>query len=127
MAERIMPREDAEVSAAVTTQFEKDGITVLTEHSLCHFFAESGQKKVEVSTNGEAKVLEFDQVLIAAGRKPNTENFGLAELDVALTPSGTIEINSAMQTSSPNIYACGDVAGPYQFTTWLRFRPISPH
>ena len=122
MAERIMPREDAEVSAAVTTQFEKDGITVLTEHSLCHFFAESGQKKVEVSTNGEARVLEFDQVLIAAGRKPNTENFGLAELDVALTPSGTIEINSAMQTSYPNIYACGDVAGPYQFTHIASFQ-----
>ena len=122
MAERIMPREDAEVSAAVTTQFEKDGITVLTEHSLCHFFAESGQKKVEVSNNGEARVLEFDQVLIAAGRKPNTENFGLAELDVALTPSGTIEINSAMQTSYPNIYACGDVAGPYQFTHIASFQ-----
>ena len=122
MAERIMPREDAEVSAAVTMQFEKDGITVLTEHSLCHFFAESGQKKVKVSNNGEARVLEFDQVLIAAGRKPNTENFGLAELDVALTPSGTIEINSAMQTSYPNIYACGDVAGPYQFTHIASFQ-----
>ena len=122
MAERIMPREDAEVSAAVTTQFEKDGITVLTEHSLCHFFTESGQKKVEVSNNGETRVLEFDQVLIAAGRKPNTENFGLAELDLALTPSGTIEINSAMQTSYPNIYACGDVAGPYQFTHMASFQ-----
>ena len=122
MAERIMPREDAEVSAAVTKQFEKDGITVLTEHSLCHFFAESGQKKGEVSNNGETRVLEFDQVLIAAGRKPNTENFGLAELDVALTPSGTIEINSAMQTSYPNIYACGDVAGPYQFTHLASFQ-----
>ena len=67
-------------------------------------------------------MLEFDQVLIAAGRKPNTENFGLAELDVALTPSGTIEINSAMQTSYPNIYACGDVAGPYQFTHMASFQ-----
>ena len=76
MAERIMPREDAEVSAAVTTQFEKDGITVLTEHSLRRFFVEHGQKKVEVSSNGETRVLEFDQVLVAAGRKPNTENFG---------------------------------------------------
>ena len=122
MAERIMPREDAEVSAAVTTQFEKDGITVLTEHSLCHFFAESGEKKVEVLNNCKTRVLEFDQVLIAAGRKPNTENFGLEELDVALTPSGTIEINSAMQTSYPNIYACGDVAGPYQFTHIASFQ-----
>ena len=121
-AERIMPREDAEVSAAVTTQFEKDGITVLTEHSLCHFFAESGEKKVEVTNNCKTRVLEFDQVLIAAGRKPNTENFGLEELDVALTPSGTIEINSAMQTSYPNIYACGDVAGPYQFTHIASFQ-----
>ena len=122
MAERIMPREDAEVSAAVTTQFEKDGITVLTEHSLRRFFVEHGQKKVEVSSNGETRVLEFDQVLVAAGRKPNTENFGLEELGVALKPSGTIEINSAMQTSYPNIYACGDVAGPYQFTHMASFQ-----
>ncbi|MGA0289076.1 MAG: FAD-dependent oxidoreductase [Pseudohongiellaceae bacterium] len=122
MAERIMPREDAEVSAAVTTRFEKDGITVLTGHSLRRFFVEHGQKKVEVSSNGETRVLEFDQVLVAAGRKPNTENFGLEELGVALTPSGTIEINSAMQTSYPNIYACGDVAGPYQFTHMASFQ-----
>jgi len=122
MAERILQREDAEVSAAVTTQFEKDGITVLTGHDLHRFFAEHGQKKVEVSSNGETRVLEFDQVLIAVGRKPNTENFGLEELDVALTSSGTIEINSAMQTSYPNIYACGDVAGPYQFTHLASFQ-----
>ena len=86
------------------------------------FFVEHGQKKVEVSSNGETRVLEFDQVLVAAGRKPNTENFGLEELGVALTPSGTIEINSAMQTSYPNIYACGDVAGPYQFTHMASFQ-----
>ena len=67
-------------------------------------------------------MLEFDQVLVAAGRKPNTENFGLEELGVALKPSGTIEINSAMQTSYPNIYACGDVAGPYQFTHMASFQ-----
>ena len=64
MAERIMPREDAEVSAAVTTQFEKDGITVLTEHSLCRFFAESGEKKVEVLNNCKTRAVSYTHLTL---------------------------------------------------------------
>ena len=122
MADRIMPREDAEVSAAVLTQFKKDGITVLSRHRLLRFSAENGKKTLEMEHDGEIRIFQFDEVLIAVGRKPNTEDFGLQELGMALTPSGTIEINNAMQTSYSNIYACGDVAGPYQFTHMASFQ-----
>ena len=122
MASRIMPREDPEVSAAVMQQFEKDGINVLTDHRLTRFLNSSGVKSMEAEHHGETVTVEFDEVLLAIGRKPNTEGFGLEELDMPLTPLGTIEINNAMQTAYPNIFACGDVAGPYQFTHMASFQ-----
>ncbi|HCI88554.1 MAG TPA: pyridine nucleotide-disulfide oxidoreductase [Gammaproteobacteria bacterium] len=122
MASRIMPWEDPEVSAAVMQQFEKDGINVLTDHRLTRFLNSNGVKSMEAEHHGETVTVEFDEVLLAIGRKPNTEGFGLEELDMPLTPSGTIEINNAMQTAYPNIFACGDVAGPYQFTHMASFQ-----
>ncbi len=122
MASRIMPREDPEVSTAVMQQFEKDGINVLTDHRLTRFLNNNGVKSIEAEHHGETVTVEFDEVLLAIGRKPNTEGFGLEELDMPLTPSGTIEINNAMQTAYPNIFACGDVAGPYQFTHMASFQ-----
>lgn len=122
MASRIMPREDPEVSAAVMQQFEKDGINVLIDHRLTRFLNSNGVKSMEAEHHGETVTVEFDEVLLAIGRKPNTEGFGLEELDMPLTPSGTIEINNAMQTAYPNIFACGDVAGPYQFTHMASFQ-----
>lgn len=122
MASRIMPREDPEVSAAVMQQFEKDGINVLTDHRLTRFLNSHGVKSMEAEHHGETVTVEFDEVLLAIGRKPNTKGFGLEELDMPLTPSGTIEINNAMQTAYPNIFACGDVAGPYQFTHMASFQ-----
>lgn len=116
MAPRIMPREDEEVSEQVMAQFEKDGIDVLTGHRLLKFEKIDGQNWMEAEHNGETVRVAFDQVLLAIGRKPNVEGFGLENLDIPLTPQGTVEVNEAMQTSYPNIYACGDVAGPYQFT-----------
>ncbi len=60
--------------------------------------------------------IEFDEILVAVGRAANTSGFGLEELGVELNPNKTIRVNEKLQTSLPNIYACGDVAGPYQFT-----------
>jgi pyruvate/2-oxoglutarate dehydrogenase complex dihydrolipoamide dehydrogenase (E3) component len=60
--------------------------------------------------------IEFDRLLCAVGRSPRVEGFGLEELGVKLTPRKTIEVDAQLRTSIPNIYAVGDVAGPYQFT-----------
>ena len=60
--------------------------------------------------------IEFDTLLVALGRKANTTGFGLEELGVELTPEKTIKVDEYMKTNFPNIYACGDVAGPYNFT-----------
>jgi pyruvate/2-oxoglutarate dehydrogenase complex dihydrolipoamide dehydrogenase (E3) component len=64
---------------------------------------------------GEARI-EFDQLLCAVGRAANTSGYGLEELGIPLTRSGTVQTDEFMRTIYPNIYACGDVAGPFQFT-----------
>ncbi|MEX2469920.1 MAG: FAD-dependent oxidoreductase [Pseudohongiellaceae bacterium] len=121
-APRIMPREDPEVSELVTAQFRQQGIDVLTDHELKCFGRDGETRYMEAEHEGETVRIEFDRVLLALGRKPNVEGFGLEELDMPLTDSGAINVNDAMQTAFPNIFACGDVAGPYQFTHMASFQ-----
>jgi len=127
MADRIMPREDPDVSALVSQRLEAEGIKVLVGHKTIGFECDEGKgvklAKLEPQTAGapsepgsEPVSVEFDVLMVAVGRKANTENFGLEALDVELTPSGTIAVDDYLRTRYHNIYACGDVAGPYQFT-----------
>lgn len=122
MADRIMPREDPEVSEQVTAKFERQGIRVLTSHTLKGFGVRDGEKIMTAEHNGEAVEVAFDHVLLAIGRKANVEGFGLDSLPVMKNENGTLAINASMQTTIPNIYACGDVAGPYQFTHMASFQ-----
>jgi pyruvate/2-oxoglutarate dehydrogenase complex dihydrolipoamide dehydrogenase (E3) component len=72
---------------------------------------------VVVEKDGQTEKIEFDRLLVAVGRASNSRGFGLEELGVKLTGRGTLEVDDYLRsTSHPNIYACGDVAGPYQFT-----------
>ena len=100
MESRIMVREDPEVSAAVTEQFAKDGIIVLTDHRLVKFGQDDGQAFMEAEHQGQTVRVEFDKVLLAIGRKANVEGFGLEELKIPLTQNGTIEVNDAITSFS---------------------------
>jgi dihydrolipoamide dehydrogenase len=122
MADRIMPREDKEVSDIVMDAFAKQGIKLLTGHKLLKFGSDESGDYMEADYRGETVRVEFDKVLLAIGRKANVEEIGLEELGLALTPQGTVRVNEYLQTSIPNIYACGDVAGPYQFTHMASFQ-----
>ena len=113
---RLLPREDLEVSDLVRMQFQKDGISVLTEHEPVKMGREADQNYLEALHKGQVVRIEFDRVLIAAGRKSNVEGIGLEKAGVKLNSAGAIQVNSAMQTNIRNIFACGDVAGPYQYT-----------
>jgi len=113
---RLLPREDPEVSQMVLESFQKDGINVLLEHTPKKFFKREGKDFMECEHNGSSVEIPFDTLLVALGRKANTTGFGLEELGVELSPRGTIKVDEYMRTNIPNIYACGDVAGPYQFT-----------
>jgi dihydrolipoamide dehydrogenase len=116
MLPRIMIREDPEVSALVKKQFESEGIRVLTEHKAKQFLVRNGEKLLIAEHAGRDVEIPFDQVLVAVGRVANTQGYGLEELGIATTKQRTVETDDYLQTIYPNIFACGDVAGPYQFT-----------
>ena len=115
-APRILPREDPDISAIVHERFVSEGINVLTGHIARRVKTGPAGKTLVCETQGETVEIPFDQILVAVGRSAHTRGFGLEELDLSLTEHGTIAVNRFMQTNYPNIYACGDVAGPYQFT-----------
>jgi len=116
MAPRIMVREDPEVSELVAASLRADGVNVLTGHQAVRVEVVDGEKRL-IAKRGDADVvIPFDELLCAVGRSPRVTGYGLEELGIPLTPRRTIETNAYLQTLYPNIYAVGDVAGPFQFT-----------
>lgn len=115
-SERLQSREDPHISEIVMKSFRKDGITVLTSHVAKRFEVKDNKKYLVCENEGNEVNIEFDEVLVALGRVANISGFGLEDLEVHTTARGTVETNEFLQTNYPNIYACGDVAGPYQFT-----------
>jgi dihydrolipoamide dehydrogenase len=113
MLPRLMAAEDEQVSTEIEAAFHRDGIRVLTNCRAKSF--ESNNVLVCEDANGEQRI-EFDQVLIATGRRGNSKNIGLEALGIEARANGTIPVNEFLQTIYPNVYACGDVAGPYQLT-----------
>jgi pyruvate/2-oxoglutarate dehydrogenase complex dihydrolipoamide dehydrogenase (E3) component/uncharacterized membrane protein YdjX (TVP38/TMEM64 family) len=111
---RLMPREDEDVSATVRARFEAEGIHVLTGHKATRVVQENGEKALLVEAGGVVERVPFDEILCAVGRVANTAGFGLEELGIPA--SKVVAVNEYLQTNYPNIYACGDVAGPFQFT-----------
>jgi pyruvate/2-oxoglutarate dehydrogenase complex dihydrolipoamide dehydrogenase (E3) component len=116
MSPRIMGREDPEVSALVTESLAADGVSVLTGHQALRVEQTNGQKQLIVKSGEEELALPFDQLLCAVGRAPRVAGYGLETLGVTLTERQNIATNGFLQTNFPNIFAVGDVAGPYQFT-----------
>ncbi|MCP5420482.1 MAG: FAD-dependent oxidoreductase [Gammaproteobacteria bacterium] len=116
MLPRLMIREDPEISARVAARFETEGIRVLTRHTAKEVRQENGEKILVCDHQGQEVSIAFDQILVAVGRVANTAGYGLEELGISLTQGRVIEVNDYLQTRYPNIYAVGDVAGPFQFT-----------
>ncbi len=116
MASHLMPREDLDVSEFVEAQFREEKIQVLTGTEAKAVEVEGEKKFLNILQNGQSKRIEFDELLIAVGRKANVTGFGLEELGVKLNQNGTIAANEFLATNIPNIFVCGDVTGPFQFT-----------
>ncbi|MDA8255288.1 MAG: FAD-dependent oxidoreductase [Betaproteobacteria bacterium] len=116
MLPRIMFREDPEISNLVMQGFQAEGIDVRPGHKALRIVAENGEKILIAEHDGAEVRIPFDAVLVAVGRVANTAGYGLEALGIAPTKTGTVATNSYLQTVHPNIYAAGDVAGPYQFT-----------
>lgn len=116
MAPRLMMREDEDVAEQVMARFREEGIELLLGYKAVEFLQREGEQRLVCERGDERLERPFDRVLVAVGRKPNSRGFGLEELGVALNPDGTLQTDDFLQASIPTLYACGDVAGPYQFT-----------
>lgn len=118
MAGRLLSREDAEVSEILTESMRSDGVTILTEHKAlrCEHREVDGVtvKSIVVEHAGVERHIEFDELLCAVGRVARLQGYGLEELGIPT--QRTVVTNEYLETLYPNIYAAGDVAGPYQFT-----------
>ncbi len=118
MAERLLLREDPEASAAVQAGLVEDGVDLRLRHQALRFEVLDGERRLVCrDLAGEQEVvLAFDRVLLALGRVANVSGFGAETLGLALRANGTLETDEYLATRFPNIYAVGDVTGPWQFT-----------
>ena len=114
MGARILPREDADVAALATSALQADGVQVLTGHTALRCERVDGEKVLVVQHAGVESRIAFDELLCAVGRSARLTGYGLEALGIPTHK--TVQTNEYLQTIYPNIYAAGDVAGPYQFT-----------
>lgn len=111
---RLFPREDADVSALARAAIEGSGVTVLTSHAALRVEVAGGAKRLVAVCNGAEKSIAFDALIVAVGRKARLSGYGLE--DLGIETERTVITDDYLATIYPNIYAAGDVTGPYQFT-----------
>jgi pyruvate/2-oxoglutarate dehydrogenase complex dihydrolipoamide dehydrogenase (E3) component/uncharacterized membrane protein YdjX (TVP38/TMEM64 family) len=116
MKDRVMTRDEPEAAEMVAQSLRSDGVDLHLSTRADRFAREGNTNVLYASYNGSESRIEFDKVLIALGRRANTEGLGLDALGIETRDNGTVLTNDYLQTRFPNIYACGDVAGPFQFT-----------
>jgi len=114
MADRILGPEDEDSAALLHQQLSADGIDLRLGHKAKRFERRDGEQVLIAEYQGEEVAISFDKVLIALGRDANLTGFGLEDLGVDF--KRRLNTNELLQTNYPNIYGCGDVVGPYQFT-----------
>ena len=116
MAPSIMIKDDPQAAEMVHQSLEEDGVKILTQHKAVKFNHNQGQAQLICESGSDSVAISFDEILVAVGRRANTENLGLEAIGVELNKNGTIKTDERLITSVPSILACGDVTGPYQFT-----------
>lgn len=114
LADRIMVREDPEISAMAMESMRADGVNILTGHKAVRFERRGEQKILVTEHQGSNVEIEFDDIICAVGRKARLKGYGLE--DIGVETNRTVITNEYLETLYPNIFAAGDVAGPYQFT-----------
>ena len=117
MLPNILTREDDEISQALRQQFSREGVDLHT-NTTCKAIVSENKKQVMVFEKGSQELrIKFDKVLIAVGRTANSKGFGLENIGIKFDQYNRIIVDDYLRTTThKNIYACGDVVGPYQFT-----------
>ncbi|MEE3215867.1 MAG: FAD-dependent oxidoreductase, partial [Pseudomonadota bacterium] len=121
MGPQLLPREDSDVAREAAAGLEASGVHLyLSTRALKVLAGDNGEHRLEVEINdgGETRIehLAFDQLLVAVGRQANVEGLGLEALGVGTRDNGTLDVDGGLQSILPNVWACGDVVGPFQLT-----------
>ena len=112
---QILSKEDRDLAGLVLARLRAEGVVVELGCSVKEVAAREGERSVRVETGGQEKSLVAEQILVALGRRPNTDGLGLEEIGVELE-RGAVVTDARTRTSVRNIFAAGDVNGRYQFT-----------
>ncbi|MGV8842793.1 MAG: FAD-dependent oxidoreductase [Pseudomonas sp.] len=115
---RLLSREDADVSEQVMDSLRADGVDLRLRHQIERFEQVDGERRLiaRQQDSGEVVSIAFDCLLVALGRVANVSGYGVEALGLTVRANGTLETDEYLATRLPNIFAVGDVTGPYQFT-----------
>ena len=113
---QLLGREDQDVGEHVERTLIQEGVNVMTSANALEVRQDGSAHQLAVEHNGQRITIEFDYLFVSVGRQANVEGLGLEALGITTTNTGTLELNERLQTRLPNIWACGDLAGPYQLT-----------
>jgi pyruvate/2-oxoglutarate dehydrogenase complex dihydrolipoamide dehydrogenase (E3) component len=114
--ERLIPREDEDVSIAIRDILDDEGIRILTDADATRVEDRSGRVAVAVEVGGKTTEVVGSRLLVATGRRPNTDDLGLEKAGVATDERGYIKVDSQLRTNVPGIWAMGDCNGRGAFT-----------
>ena len=113
---RLMPREDDDAAAVVQQHLAASGVVVQCGATAVEVRLNGGEKELICQKDGRELVVGFDEILLAVGRRARTQGLDLDKLGLSLNSNGTLKVDEYLRANSDNIYACGDVCGPYQLT-----------
>ncbi|HEV7998590.1 MAG TPA: FAD-dependent oxidoreductase [Planctomycetaceae bacterium] len=116
-AKQLLEREDADVATAIAELMRDEGIEVVLQAEVLDVAGQSGTRvKLRVREGSNERSIEASDILVAAGRTPNTDRVNVDKGGVRLDPRGYIQVNERLQTSAPDVWAMGECAGSPQFT-----------
>ncbi|MBN3561349.1 FAD-dependent oxidoreductase [Aliamphritea spongicola] len=113
---QVLTNEDLDAAKVVESHLLEDGISLCAEHTPVRFETSDGQHTLICEHMGTERRIDFDQLLVATGRTPNLQGFGLENLGLIKQGDKQLEVDEYLRTELPNVFACGDVIGPYRFT-----------
>ena len=112
----ILPREDADAAEIVQTQMTEDGVVFVFDSQITTVESRGQEKVLHYNSHGEQHELVVDEILVGVGRAPNVEGLGLETAGVEYDTRTGVKVNNRLQTTTPNVYAAGDVCFPFKFT-----------
>lgn len=112
----LFPKDDPEVGPMMIDIFKEEGMSFHLSTKILEVKKDGDNIVVSIEKDGNRSKVKGDALLVSLGRKPNTKGLSLEKAGIKVNQRGYIEVNNHLRTSAKNIYACGDIAGPYQFT-----------